>query len=181
MNPLVIPLLELILRHREHRRAQKEAKKREDAVQSTEISTTRNVPMLTLRRVAYRDDCVQGVLLHHNRAIMLTMEDPWRSNEQNVSCIPTGTYTCKPYSSVKFPNVWQLHDVPGRTLILIHAGNSHLDTNGCILVGQQFGQLNGLPAVLSSKKALDELRALASGWTEFDLTVEHGKYGVDGG
>lgn len=177
MNPrLLLGLIDIFLRYKERRRAAKEAKK-EKPVQNSTIRDT--VPQLTLRRVTYREDCTQGVLVHHNRAIMLTMEDPWKHNEQNVSCIPTGVYTCKPYSSAKFPNVWELKDVPGRSLILIHAGNTHLDTHGCVLLGKEYGQLNGLPAVLRSREALNEFRAL--NMTEFDLVVEHGKYGVDGG
>src|SRR5512133_1213857 len=52
------------------------------------------------------------------------------------TAIPAGTYKItlehSPHFGRKLP---YLHDVPGFSGILIHAGNSAADTKGCILVG----------------------------------------------
>ncbi len=84
-------------------------------------------------------------------------------------CIPAGTYTCQKYSSENHPNVWEVTNVPGRTAILIHNGNTENDSLGCILVGDEWGEINGLPAVLHSNVTLDALR----GWLPdtFELQI----------
>ena len=87
-----------------------------------------------------------------------TIERPWLGNRQNISCIPEGIYPLKPYSSAKFPHVWQICDVPGRDYILIHAGNYAHDVSGCVAVGT-------IPSrdylmVLSSRAAIERIRAL---------------------
>lgn len=96
-----------------------------------------------------------------------TLELPWKDNHRNISCIPAGVYEVKPYSSAKFKNVWELQDVPGRSKILIHAGNTVDDIEGCILAGMRRGLLKGLPAVLDSRKAIDMARGIfpATGFT----------------
>lgn len=64
-----------------------------------------------------------------------TLEEPWKENARRVSCIPAGEYRCKDFSGMKFQDVWQVLNVPNRDAILIHAGNTIRDTEGCILVG----------------------------------------------
>ena len=44
-------------------------------------------------------------------------------------------------------------DVPERDHILFHAGNTHKNTNGCILLGMQYGKLGYESAVLASRSA----------------------------
>ena len=53
--------------------------------------------------------------------------------------ISEGKYQLKPYSSQKYPNAYQLVDVSGRTEILIHRGNFHTDTAGCLCPGTSYG------------------------------------------
>ena len=65
-----------------------------------------------------------------------TLEDPWLENAPNVSCIPLGTYDCIMSMSARFGKMMpQLLNVPGRTGIRIHGGNTDADTEGCILLG----------------------------------------------
>jgi hypothetical protein len=54
-------------------------------------------------------------------------------------------------------------DVQGRTYILIHAGNLYTHTLGCILVGEDFLDINddGYPDVTNSGATLQKLRDLS--------------------
>ena len=67
---------------------------------------------------------------------LYTLEDAWRGNARNVSCIPEGTYRVVLAWSERFQRAMPyLRDVPDRSAILIHSGNRDSDTTGCILVG----------------------------------------------
>ena len=112
---------------------------------------------------------------------LYTAELPDRGNAKNRSCIPAGTYTAKhlPKSaSGKYRDVYHLQSVPGRSGILIHAGNYagdrqlgfKTDTYGCILVGTYIGVLGDQKAILSSRKALSTLRQ-EMGDKDFKLTI----------
>lgn len=99
-----------------------------------------------------------------------TLEDLPKDNAPRISCIPAGDYKCAPHGwksePVKFRKVWEVLDVPQRSAILFHAGNSHLDTQGCILVGlgMRGGQLT------HSRNAIDVMRE-AIGPNGFDLQI----------
>jgi hypothetical protein len=73
---------------------------------------------------------------------------PLKPNTACTNCIPEGTYeVTKIYSPTK-GQCFQVHNVPGRTAILIHKGNyatgfKKVDTQGCILVGSKFEDING--------------------------------------
>jgi hypothetical protein len=115
----------------------------------------------TLARVSHTDKGTFGVLLSPDGVpLCLTLEDPWRDNKRNVSCIPAGIYDVAPHNGVKYKDVWALQNVPDRTAILIHAGNTINNTQGCILVGRSYGQLGDLPAVLESQRTIDMLRGV---------------------
>jgi hypothetical protein len=99
---------------------------------------------------------MRGVLQHMDKTLCYTLEEPWRDNRKQVSCIPPGTYKCFPHDGAHFKDVWQVLDVPGRSAILIHAGNTLADTQGCILVGLGVSP-NG---ITKSQLALKKLREL---------------------
>lgn len=108
-----------------------------------------------------------------------TGELPWRDNEAGVSCIPEGEYSCCHYSSEKYPDNYLVRDVPGRDAILIHTGNFcgdrsqgyKSDVEGCILVGEELGVLDGQKAILKSRAAMADLRD-AVGKDAFTLVVQ---------
>jgi len=83
-----------------------------------------------------------------------TLELPWKENEREVSCIPAGIYKGGPHSGRKYKDCFGLREVPGRSGILIHSGNVKPHTKGCILPGMSAGDLDGVPAVLASKRAM---------------------------
>ena len=109
--------------------------------------------------------------------ICSTFELPDRRNAVNVSCIPAGEYPLKMIVSPKYGAVYKVHDVPGRTDILIHTGNTVDDTLGCIMPCSSYGILDvkrkaktekerfveKLFAGLSSRVAYIRLKAILAG------------------
>ena len=99
----------------------------------------------------YTETETQGIMLvfDGNQELYrcLCLELPWLNNQHNISCIPEGTYTVIKYSDEKHPNTFWVQNVPNRTGILIHIGNfatgSHIDTEGCILPGTEFQDIDG--------------------------------------
>jgi|688.fasta_scaffold181865_4 hypothetical protein len=93
---------------------------------------------------------------------MCTLELTWAHNSRNESCIPCGWYSVKRRWSVKYGMHLQIMDVENRSMILIHHGNFYGDTNGCILVGTAFKDINkdGILDVVNSKFALNTLLKL---------------------
>src|SRR3990167_4455357 len=79
------------------------------------------------------------------------------NNEPNISCIPTGTYKLEHWNSEKHPNSFVVKDVPNRFSILIHTGNYYFHSEGCILFGGMFEDINadGLQDVIYSAKAME--------------------------
>lgn len=94
-----------------------------------------NPVQLLLERFAYTDVGTFG-RLYLGGLTLFTCEDPWRENATGKSCIPEGLYTIGPDRYHKHAyDCYGVRDVPGRSRILIHKGNSDEDTEGCILVG----------------------------------------------
>lgn len=78
--------------------------------------------------------CTLGTL-EFDGLTLFTLEQPWRGNARRVSCIPAGEYLCEMVVSPRFGRVYGVTGVPERSHILFHAGNTAVDTQGCILVG----------------------------------------------
>ncbi len=127
---------------------------------------------LILKRIASNDGGTFGVLVSDGTPFALTLEDPWRDNQKNASCIPDNIYACRRTVSPKFGETFEVTGVPDRSHILLHTGNTEEDTHGCILVGESFGRLNGRPAVLSSKDGFRELMEVLRGVDGFELKIE---------
>ena len=113
-----------------------------------------------LQRVITSAQGTFGVLIVNGRPFCVTCEAPWNDNKIGVSCIPSGQYDCVRHTGQQWVNVWEVTNVPGHSAILIHSGNTIKDTKGCILVGDSFGVLNGMPGVANSVKTLNQLRTL---------------------
>lgn len=110
-----------------------------------------------------------GLLSQGGIPLCVTCEEPWGNNARKISCIPAGTYRCSVYSGTKFKNVWMVKDVPRRSAILIHWGNTIKDIEGCILVGSSFSMFGDLPGVSKSKITFEALRKTLG--DEFDLVI----------
>lgn len=139
---------------------------------------------LTLVRFAYTRDVTLGWLLTDSLTIA-TLEEPWNENpdgpggqprtaSRRESCVPDGVYRLVPHDGTKKQGVWALvnpalgvyhNQIPpgqkhGRTAILIHAGNTVYDTEGCIVVGLNHKRFDDLDHVIDSRSALERLRTL---------------------
>lgn len=126
--------------------------------------------MITLTRSLLRSNGTFGVLSDDKGPLCVTLELPWKDNQRAISCVPPGLYHCARHDSRAHPNTWELWGVPDRADILLHTGNTILDTRGCILVGNSFGRLHDLPAVLNSGPTMNYLRGVLP--AEFDLTIQ---------
>ena len=88
-----------------------------------------------------------------------TLELPDRDNQRNISRIPSNHYSALKHISPKFGKSLYIENVPDRSEILIHRGNYHTDTKGCILVGEDHTDIDndGHKDVVNSKQTMDEL------------------------
>jgi hypothetical protein len=117
-----------------------------------------------------------GILTIENEKFC-TLELPYRNNQNRVSCIPPGTYECDRaidrYTSggLHIPQTYEVTHVPSRAGVLIHVGNTVRDTHGCILLGEEFGILNGDLALLESRKAFARFLGLADGAETITLSI----------
>lgn len=96
--------------------------------------------VLTVARYRYTDELTQGLLYIGGKHYGYTLENPWKDNEENESCIPTGIYDTSIREAKQSPSRNYDHlildDVPNRTYILWHVGNYEKDTEGCIMPGK---------------------------------------------
>ena len=120
-----------------------------------------------------------GVLLVEGRPLCLTLELPWKDNAKQTSCIPTGKYRAKKTlarttnGGLFIPETLEVVDVPDRSGILFHVGNTAADTNGCILVGESFGYIKEVPAVLRSKAAFASFLSAIRDVKEVSLVIRN--------
>lgn len=129
-------------------------------------------PQIRINREATRDEFgTLGTLLRNGIPFCCTVEPPDKHNARNVSSIPAGQYTCRRYSSERYPDTFQVMNVPDRTKVLFHAGNTKADTAGCILLGQYWAKLLGNIATLNSGKTFKSFMGLMRDYKAFDLTI----------
>lgn len=121
---------------------------------------------LILQRVGEKHNATLGRLyVPGTNRIIYTLEDAWRDNKRNESCIPVGEYEFAPHgwgqpANAHFKRVWRLKNVPGREGILIHSGNTIEDTSGCILIGFDSSVALGHAVIFHSRPAIDLLREI---------------------
>ena len=127
---------------------------------------------LKLKRVADNEDATFGVLINGNIPFAVTLEPAWEDNKKGISCIPSGPYSCKRVKSPKFGDTFEILDVEERTHILFHKGNSERNTQGCVLIAEEFGRLNGKAAVLASGRGFTEFMSILKEVDEFELIIE---------
>jgi hypothetical protein len=110
---------------------------------------------VTITRKQTGEDGTFGILNVEDRFVCVTLEPPWKDNQRNVSCIPTGEYEVKPFISRRYGKTYKIMNVPNRTGILFHRGNYVKDTKGCILLGIFRAIHENKEGVFSSIRAFD--------------------------
>ncbi len=109
-------------------------------------------------------------VIGEEHAPIFTLENPLRETLLD-SRIPDGQYNeCGPHVSPTKGEVYLIKNVPERTDILIHWGNTESDTRGCILLGLLATTEAGIPRVEKSRIACEMFKQLM-GDEEFILTI----------
>tara|TARA_Y100000361_G_C11161612_1_gene347788 strand:- start:7990 stop:8454 length:465 start_codon:yes stop_codon:yes gene_type:complete len=112
---------------------------------------------LLLIRDTFTDKSTIGKLYLNGELMCDTLENPWLDNQRNISCIPAGQYDVRLRLARESATRDYLHllvkEVPNRSYILFHIGNTAKDTQGCILVGLKRQQ----DFVSNSRLAMDLL------------------------
>lgn len=104
-----------------------------------------------------------------------SLERGWRNNQNNVSCVPEGTYPLKYEYSPRFrKHLWELYDVPGRSECKFHAANYWKQLNGCISLGNKHIDINadGDPDVTSSRDTMNKFHIALEPYIGDDYEVE---------
>lgn len=107
---------------------------------------------------------------------LYVIERPWKENQRNISCIPTGAYSVKKRDGtnpdLRFPVAWEIQDVPNRSAILFHEANFPDEVHGCLAPNlelglKEFGEIRGY----KSRLALQKMKLYLQGETEFILKI----------
>lgn len=119
------------------------------------------VSNIVLERFRYGDDGTFGQMYFPDGTMFYTVEQPWRNNEQNRSCIPEGDYELDMRRSPvvqritrgRYEEGWEVTEVPDRSYIMVHPGNWPWNFQGCIGVGEEYGLISGAYGVRHSQRA----------------------------
>jgi len=128
---------------------------------------------LLLQRLTEFQNSTMGVLFLEGQPRFVTLEDPWKNNAEDESCIPSGVYQAVRHISPKYGECFWVRNVPGRTEILIHWGNAAKDTRGCILLGMSFGSSPNVAWISDSRRACDHFMLAMKNTHKATLTVEN--------
>ena len=112
---------------------------------------------IRLVREQYRPDSTIGRMFVDDVFECFTLEDGVRTQKiHGKTAIPAGAYRVTVEDSPRFKRkLPRLHDVPNFSGVLIHPGNTAADTEGCILVGQNWQP--GQEAIGASRAAFQAL------------------------
>ena len=123
-----------------------------------------------IRKVFNTNDTI-GILFIDDKQFSYTLEDIVRPKDQpkvfGKTAIPAGTYNIELRFSPHFQKILpHIINVPGFSEILMHPGNTELDTEGCVLVA--FHTDNN--KIWS--EAATQLVELMTGQTEITITIQ---------
>lgn len=131
-------------------------------------------PIVEITRLEESGEGTFGVLRVNKRVTCVTLEPPDVENARNVSSVPAQQYRCARHVSRRFGETFALANVPGRSGVLFHPGNTAGDTQGCILLGRSFGAPDEGRRVQGSRNAFEDFMRLLKGHDAFHLTIhEH--------
>lgn len=132
---------------------------------------TSDLPIVRLVREPSTDSGTFGRFTLPDGTVLHSLELPWKENAPQMSCIPVGSYRAEMRATRNFGNAYELKNVPGRSAILIHAGNFAGDVSkgmkansqGCILLGLGRNEQNGQKSITSSRGAMETFLAKMAG------------------
>lgn len=111
---------------------------------------------VVVERKSEATGCIMGYLLVDDEVVAYTLELPWLYNINDLSAIPTGSYSGFIRTDGKLGWRVELLNVAGRKNVQMHIGNYTRQTKGCILIGTG-ARLEGC-AVENSADALGRVR-----------------------
>lgn len=134
-------------------------------------SENKNLPVYLEQRVYLSDRTLSSLYDPRGGLIAKILERQWLNNARGLSCIPEGLYlvtkedpipeddplTEENESGGRKPRNYKhfrIHDVPGRSGILIHPGVDINHSEGCQLPGSRFTD-SAHPTLEGSKKKLE--------------------------
>lgn len=129
---------------------------------------------IKINRIKEDDFQTIGELQVDNGFTCKTLELPWRDNQRRISRIPEGNYIAIPHISPRFGNSIWIQNVPNRSEILIHLGNYHRDTLGCILVGKDFYDIDndGHVDVTMSRVTMEDLYDVIKDNAQIEIEIK---------
>lgn len=130
-----------------------------------------------------RESTAQGTIgvFRLGKLKFFTAELPWRENDPDLSCIPTGIYRCVwSWSHHLYRFGYEVTYVSGRSGIRIHPANLMGDVTqgfkaelkGCIALGEKVGFINGQRALMLSKLAVGRFEDAMAGQS-FGLAISN--------
>ena len=122
---------------------------------------------LRIIRVERSQDGIIGVLTIDGKAECFTLQPD--EADKHFS-IPVGNYACKRFHGKRWQDTFEIL-IPKHSALLFHSGNVEEDTEGCILLGEEVGELNGKRAVLASGKAFMRFMKKLDKEQEFNLVI----------
>lgn len=129
---------------------------------------------IDVRRVKRLPTRTLGVLSMGGKDFCFTLEDAVREPGVKVygqTAIPSGRYKITLENSPKYgPFTLTINDVPNFSYIRIHAGNTEVDTEGCLLVGLE-ANLDGTIKGGTSRPAVVKLQAVIRAALDSGLEV----------
>lgn len=101
------------------------------------------------------------------------------SNPEQTSCIPEGVYqlnwrrsgVVERSTGGEFLWGWEVANVPRRSFIMIHPGNTVRDVVGCIAPGNAIGSVHSSVAVLNSRAVFREFMARVTPDREWVINI----------
>ena len=157
LNKWLVKLLQVVLKAlKRNERVYTQKTQVKDRTALKKPTEVKGVNLLLIRDTFTKESTI-GKLFINGESFCDTLENPYINNERNISCIPEGSYKVRlrlPRESATRDYLHLLvQDVPNRSYILFHIGNTAKDTSGCILVGNGRKQ----DVVENSRLAMDLL------------------------
>lgn len=132
--------------------------------------------LIRLLHIAIIESGAFGVLLWRDLSgdfipIAVTLERTYGNGITQSVKIPLGIHLCTRTVYIKGGyETFEIH-IEGRFRILFHKLNVETESEGCVGIGEQFGFLNGSPAILQSGAGFTEFMGKMKGIDEFYLQV----------